>query len=660
MKKIWVLFSFVVFTNHAQTKVESDGLIERCAYWDSENLDSLGHYFNQFSKPFTKETEAYYLYFSARLSNDTIPTTLYREAIEKGLEIKDFTLAGHAYYRLGRMASADGKYDQAMDYYIHAHELFDRFTEDSHFNAVRKKCLTYTSQAYISNQTNNYEKGIEYSLNSLRLADEHSFEDLQLVSYLNLSASYGELSSPDNRLGTQEERDRYGLMAKDYMFKAAHLAENTGDLQRAHRSYSNIGIYYTYKDELDSAIYYLIKAIGIGKAIGDERGLVNDYNMLSFSYQKQGKLKEADEMSEIAMEYAQSVNSNRLVADILLTLGELSAKRNNHEKAKQHLHEALELASEIGIPKIASHALDQLSSIAEDEGDWQHAHELYKKSIAFRDSVASQENFNRIEELKTQYETEKKEQQIVSLEQEAEITDLRIKQQRLLLIGIGSLTLILIFVGYTFYRNRTLRLAQQRLITEHKLLRSQMNPHFLFNALSSIHAFIFKGDKKAAAEYLTTFSELTRDILDHSTKDWITLRKELTTLERYIEVQRLRFPEVTYEIQTNGLVTGDLLVPPMLLQPFVENAFEHGLKDQLAGHIHVRISEKDNQLLLEVEDNGTGLRGHQQVHESKAIDITRERLALLYGKHKAVISITDRKDMKGVLVSIAIPKEELI
>ena len=119
--------------------------------------------------------------------------------------------------------------------------------------------------------------------------------------------------------------------------------------------------------------------------------------------------------------------------------------------------------------------------------------------------------------------------------------------------GAGLLLLVLLGFGLIFYRNRTLASRQAQLLLEQRLFRAQMNPHFLYNALTSIHGFIFEGDRKQAAEYLSTFSALTREILSNTSTDITSLQKELQTLKKYMEIQQLRFPTVNLRDQVRSI-----------------------------------------------------------------------------------------------------------
>ncbi len=171
---------------------------------------------------------------------------------------------------------------------------------------------------------------------------------------------------------------------------------------------------------------------------------------------------------------------------------------------------------------------------------------------------------------------------------------------------------------------------------EMEVLRSQMNPHFLFNALNSIKHFILANDKFVAAEYLTNFSRLVRQILNNSKSKTIRLEQELETLRLYIEMEKMRFEnKFTYEIIVDENVdTFSRMIPPLILQPYVENAIWHGLMHKKdPGHLSIQIKEKDGSLKCVIEDDGIGRKKALEIKSKSAtkgksfgMQITKSRI----------------------------------
>jgi ligand-binding sensor domain-containing protein len=245
-----------------------------------------------------------------------------------------------------------------------------------------------------------------------------------------------------------------------------------------------------------------------------------------------------------------------------------------------------------------------------------------------------------------------------------------------ILLEILLLVLIVIFI--IRYREKKIKERTEFQLLEQKLLRSQMNPHFIFNSLSSIQSFIFENNPLEAGSYLSRFAELIRSILYNSREEFITLEKEIKTLKNYLDLQQLRYNnKFDYLLDVDPLIQPDLIkIPPMLAQPFVENAIEHGIKHLKGkGFISVSFSLMADRgyVLLLVEDNGIGIKASKKLkgkksnkHTSLATIIANERIDVFNkGKKKKqfIMEIDEMKDamgkIKGTQVKFIIPYREL-
>lgn len=232
-----------------------------------------------------------------------------------------------------------------------------------------------------------------------------------------------------------------------------------------------------------------------------------------------------------------------------------------------------------------------------------------------------------------------------------------------LVIGFFSLIIggIIKITAHITRREEMIKSAYEKRLLEAELatLRTQMNPHFIFNSLNSIYNFIHENDMENAAEYLVKFSKLMRLVLQHSKERLIRLEEELEVIQLYIELEHIRFNEkFTYQIKVDKtLDLGSLYLPPMLIQPFIENAIWHGLMHRRGpGTLQVSIqkNEDSNQIEIQIVDNGVGRTQAAQnksgrKKKSMGMSITRQRINSLesrYGK-KAFIRIIDLVDPEG-------------
>jgi hypothetical protein len=288
--------------------------------------------------------------------------------------------------------------------------------------------------------------------------------------------------------------------------------------------------------------------------------------------------------------------------------------------------------------------------------------EALKYHIAYSDAMDTLNQLNQqiaIIELQTRYETDQKEKQIAFLARENEFKENRLNQNRIFLLGLAGLVVLIAVVAvFIFYMFR-LREQQKNLLLQQKLLRSQMNPHFLFNSLVSIQNFILNEEPAKAGKYLSKFSKLVRNILDSSFEEYTSLEEEISTIENYLELQKVRYSDkFDYSIDIEpDMDTENRMIPPMLAQPFIENAIEHGIKHKEGkGRIDIRLRRLGDWAIFEVKDDGVGRSKAQEIllkqdkdHKSLATALTRERIAALnrWSKKKIALEIIDLKNSLG-------------
>jgi LytS/YehU family sensor histidine kinase len=262
----------------------------------------------------------------------------------------------------------------------------------------------------------------------------------------------------------------------------------------------------------------------------------------------------------------------------------------------------------------------------------------FEKYIKIRDSISEAVNKNKVEEMQLKYEADKKEAEIRALTQNNKILLLSSTNKKYLVYGLIIIFILLTGIGLLIFRQYQLRAKQETVKLEQKLLRAQMNPHFLFNSISSIESYIYEHQPKEAGDYLAQFARLMRLILENSAFEYITLDKEIETLQYYLSLQKLRLNDnLDYTIEIDPAIqTSQICIPPMLTQPFIENAIEHGFRGlKEAGKIHIVFSLKGDVLEVRISDNGIGIgQALQQKelynsHKSMAMQITYERLKFL-------------------------------
>lgn len=236
-----------------------------------------------------------------------------------------------------------------------------------------------------------------------------------------------------------------------------------------------------------------------------------------------------------------------------------------------------------------------------------------------------------------------------------------------------SIAILLLSIMYFFFRQRLINERRNNNLKEEKnkleqdlkqsmmsSIKSQMNPHFLFNALNTIQSYIYTNDKENASQYLGKFSELTRMILDLSNKEIVSLAEEIKSLKLYVELEQLRFEDkLKYEfIIDENLSIETAFIPSMLIQPYIENAIKHGLLHQKSPwDLLIKFTQNGNGVDVIVDDNGVGRKRSQELnkhknrkqHESFATNANQKRLEILNkdSRNSISIKITDKEDKYG-------------
>jgi hypothetical protein len=307
-------------------------------------------------------------------------------------------------------------------------------------------------------------------------------------------------------------------------------------------------------------------------------------------------------------------------------------------------------------------------------GNYKAALVLNKQAVIYKDSIFNDENKKKIAALENQRLAEVKNKEIQLLNKDKALQASEINRQKIvsnIIIGIVILAAAFVFfLTRSFNRRRKVVYDKQVLQTEMKALRAQMNPHFIFNSLHSINKYVLENDKNQASEYLSKFAKLMRLVLENSREQEVSLENDLAALELYMQLESLRFENrFHYSIEIDpGIDKENTLIPPLMLQPFAENAIVHGMKDKEDGIIKINIQvADDNMIRCIVEDNGIG---RNTIHsngetdkkrKSFAMKIMQERLNIInqLKRAKAVVHIFDLEDAEnkpgGLRIELLLP-----
>jgi LytS/YehU family sensor histidine kinase len=242
--------------------------------------------------------------------------------------------------------------------------------------------------------------------------------------------------------------------------------------------------------------------------------------------------------------------------------------------------------------------------------------------------------------------------------------------QKWVIISLAIIVLLLVFAAYTQYKNVKQQKFANNLLAL-KSLRSQMNPHFIFNALNSVNSFIAVNDERAANKYLTDFSLLMRSVLENSEEDFIPLEKEIELLQLYVKLEHFRFKDkFDYKFSVDETINlNEFVIPPMLLQPYVENAVWHGLRyKEEKGLLEIDFKKIDAKTVkIIIQDDGIGRTKskefkteNQKKQKSKGMGNTQKRIAILNEMYKDKVDVTVAnvfENSEGTRVELILKKD---
>jgi tetratricopeptide (TPR) repeat protein len=495
---------------------------------------------------------------------------------------------------------------------------------------------------------------LDYHLKALNLSEKFKGDPLiakrstcvALNSIGNINQS---LNQPEQALGMFK---RSLLLEKDLM----------NDLGVA-INLQNIGNAYQIMGKIDTAITYFRQSLQYNEKVNSTVGRSICLNSIGEYYlQKEQPIEALAEFNK-ALVFAEKSNDNYYISQIHANLGRVYIALGRYDYALPQIEKFNKLSLEINSGLLIKDSYHLLSEYYEKNGQPALALKNLKMAISVNDSIVNEKNSRYLNELQTLYEADKKQQQIGLLTAENEI-----KNQRaiMLLILVGAIILISILIYFSSGK----RNMQQKTELELKLFRSQMDPHFIFNALGSIQSFMYQNEPAKAASYLGQFSSLTRSILKNSSRELVPLGEELDTLRNYLEIEKMRKRDCfDYEIVVDENIETDFIyVPPIMIQPFAENSILHGfLKMECnEGFISIKAENHEDHITISISDNGIGINTSlknkiNKNHQSLGLKIFKDRIRLIEKKYKKTINFEildiseEEPEKTGTRVTIHFP-----
>ncbi|HFX18261.1 MAG TPA: tetratricopeptide repeat protein [Flavobacteriales bacterium] len=548
------------------------------------------------------------------------------------------------------------KWDSLIEFYhsnqpIRGYFLFDKANDLVDINENNKAIDTYKKALLIFQryQIKDMEAktlvnmaGCYTTIGKKVYATENLIKALNIVNKLNDNYIMSRLY---NKLAHLYYLNRDYKKSINFLEKANIIYKKMNDSSAISATYNNISLIYDEQNNFNEAYENALKALEIDSLINNDIGLIENYNNLgTYTYKYLKDKPKAHNYFIKSLELAKKLHVNP--AFIYKNLSDLYNRNRQYDSAIYYINLVLKLPEEN-----LKHKIDSYNKALELSIKTKNKKEALSL-MRIKDSL-QEEEYKRMD-----HENNKNiENGLALIDKQKQLIQIKQLNQknRVIFIFIIITFLLGLFISYQLNKMDRLALEQERYILESKVLRSQMNPHLIFNVLSSIQNSLFENKPMVSATYLSKFAKLIRQNFDYIQKKLISLKEELEMVDNYIDTQKFRYKDkFSYKIIIDENVDNDVLIPPMILQPFVENAIEHGFKNiDYQGQLILKIYKKNkNRLCFEIIDNGVGFSPKKDDKEH-ALDIFRKRLKLL-GK-EAIESFEITNLEKGTKVSFCIP-----
>jgi tetratricopeptide (TPR) repeat protein len=587
------------------------------------------------------------------------------QSLQLAKKIKYKVEEGNAYLNIGTSNIILGDYKKALDNFILAKDIF----EENNTSSTKKEVAQGLAKAYgsmgiVFSEQSNYAKALEYYLKSVKIYESLKDESKCSKIYNNIGVVYKSQNSD--------------FKALEYFIKAQKIQDKLQDVNVG-ITLTNIANIYLKQKSLDKASEYYTLAKKALEKNPNPRALGEWYNNKGLYFKEKNQNNEAISSWKNAITTFTSIDDKFGLADTYIFLGEFYLQENQLDEALLNTNKALTLATEINVLEQKAVSEKLLSEIYAKKGNSNLALEHFQKYSVAKDSLTNEENIRRSVEASMNYEFEKKE---LLQKEENDKRELLLKEEakssKLKLIFGALIALLLFGIGFLIYNRtqlkKTLTLQKELAEYEQKALHLQMNPHFVFNCLGSISSFIVQNGTDSAIKYLSKFSKLMRLTLEYSKESLIPIDKEIESLQNYLELEQLRFNhKFNFNIQKSADIEDDVALPPLLIQPFVENAIIHGvIPKKEMGNITIDFSIKDDSLICTILDDGIGINQSKLnkensvvAHKSMALDIITKRLEMIASStsKKATIEIeelTEENKITGTKVILHLPLQYIV
>jgi tetratricopeptide (TPR) repeat protein len=566
--------------------------------------------------------------------------TFLQEAIILGLRLRYARGLTHAYNEVGTSKRNKSQYILAADYHDKAIKYAEETRDD------RLIAISLNNAGVDNRRMDQLQKAFDYHFRAL-----HAAEKVNDVRNICIAI---------NSIGNIELSTAKYTNAIGHFTKALALEEkNQNELGMA-INLGNIGYAYQGLGKIDLAIEFYKRSLDVNRKLKNPTGMVICYNSLGAAYQEKKDYAQAMDALQKALAVNDKVADKVHMAESYLNIGKLLSKQGEHEEARKYIQQSIDLSLFWGFKSMLMEDYKALAADYKASGDFEKSLEAQDRSLLYKDSILDENSALVLAQTRAIYDVDRKDNQIKLLENDKQLSELRTRRNIVYMLSTAGFLLMLAVGGFFYIRHRNLEANKHTLQLELRSLRAQMNPHFIFNSLSSIHRFIWSNNQEEASDYLTKFSRLMRMILDNTQHTFISLNKEVESLRLYLDLERLRCNGV-FEYHINvaeDINDEEVMIPPMIIQPYVENAIWHGLVHKSGkGVLDIDMLLKGRTLVCIVTDNGIGRKRAMEIkakkgvtHSSMGMKVTEGRIDLIRkinNSKETNVTITDLEDEEG-------------
>ncbi len=569
------------------------------------------------------------------------------DGIEKAIIQKDHRQTAHFYYLIGRLHTKSENYNKAYQYLLQA------LDEAKKANDVRQQMTYNIKIGQLLIALNLKSQAVDLFRRNLLLSNSLTEDEFtqREIAVINLMKVFHMLNIPDS-VAYYQEQLKYPQ--EDYF----------PDWHSVMAFYTNLGDYFLWSGDFKSAFECYQKTIDIYKKYQAKHSLGDIYTRMAYIYELKGEHQQQLKNNFKALAHRKTNNSETLIGSSYANIANSYSRLKKYDSAIFYLQKAYKIHSQRKrIDHYLPHDTYKLYEVHNEMGNTDSALKYYILYNQYSDSISYAQNQQKVLTMNHEWHYKEKQLQLSQLKKETQLKGYVIVGLILLFFLITIIILLIVLQ----YRQRSRR---YQIELRDKITRSQLNPHFIFNALIAIQSYVYQNRAAEAGAYIAKFAKLMRLFLNNSRVDFISLENEIETLTYYMNLQSIRYREkLRYSITAGSeLSNKNIMIPPGLAQPFIENAIEHGIQPkEEGGNVDLKFFISDNSLCITVTDDGVGIKNAKkstkgQKHFSLSTQITQERIDNIngkrYGKKKILFTITnacDDYEYPGTKVLFKIP-----